>query len=169
LVSLSPSLSLSTVFLSSLSPTSGPRLGGTARPPAASLSPLHIAVPHAYSSLLARGWKGGRGGPSSAAPNRALASELAVEEGDEILHGRLLELAVEEEACAARRWSRARSAASSLPRLRPMAARAREGAGEVGSGVGTSLLSSPLSSPWRSRRIWGGARRQCAGDLVVHF
>ena len=65
----------------SLSPTSGPRLGGAARPPAASLSPLHIAAPHAYSSLLARGWKGGRGGPSSAAPNRALASELAVEEG----------------------------------------------------------------------------------------
>ena len=86
-VSLSLSFSLSTVFLSSLSPTSGSRLGGAARPPAASLSPLHIAVPHAYSSLLARGWKGGCGGPSSAAPNRALASELAVEEGDEILHG----------------------------------------------------------------------------------
>ena len=93
-------LSRSPPYSSPLSPTSGPRLGGAARPPPASLSHLHIAVPHAYSSLLARGWKGGRGGPSSAAPNRALASELAVEEGDEILHGRLLELAVEEEARA---------------------------------------------------------------------
>ena len=88
-LALSVSLALHRIPLLSLSPTSGPRLGGAARPAVASLPPLHIAVPHAYSSLLARGWNGGRGGPSSAAPNRALASELAVEEGDEILHGRL--------------------------------------------------------------------------------
>jgi len=80
-----------------------------------------------------------------------------VEEGDEILHGRLLELAVEEEACAARRWSRAGSAASSLPRLRPMAARAREGAGEEGSGVGTSLLSPRHGGPGRFGVVPGGS------------
>jgi len=57
-LALSVSLALHRIPLLSLSPTSGPRLGGAARPPAASLSPLHIAAPHAYPFLLARGAAG---------------------------------------------------------------------------------------------------------------
>jgi len=104
------------------------------------------------------------GGAESSSGQRARGGG----EGDEILHGRLLELAVEEEACAARRWSRAGSAASSLPRLRPMAARAREGAGEEGSGVCTSLLSSLLAMEVPADLGWCqvAARRRFGGPFL---
>ena len=73
----------------------GHRLGGAARPPPASLSPLHIAAPHAYSSLPSsspspfsllhgrrRGRRGGRG-PSAPWP----AAGEGRRGGPHLLHG----------------------------------------------------------------------------------
>ena len=75
-------------------------LGSSARRSSPAAGGLPLSSPHRGAPRLPLPARARRGGPSSAAPNRALASELAVEEGDEILHGRLLELAVEEEARA---------------------------------------------------------------------